>query len=78
MRDALQPSMNALISNELFRHSDVAVKISVASCIAEITRITAPDAPYDEEQMKVGTYLSMKQYFKKILCIECSLVDGFA
>ena len=29
------------------------VKVSVASCITEITRITAPDAPYDDEQMKV-------------------------
>ena len=28
------------------------VKISVLSCITEITRITAPDAPYGDEKMK--------------------------
>ncbi|KAK9983472.1 hypothetical protein SO802_032997 [Lithocarpus litseifolius] len=28
------------------------VKVSVVSCIIEITRITAPDAPYEDEQMK--------------------------
>ncbi|KAI7749512.1 hypothetical protein M8C21_001877, partial [Ambrosia artemisiifolia] len=34
------------------KHSDVDVKVAVASCISEITRITAPDAPYDDNQMK--------------------------
>ena len=28
------------------------VKVSVVSCIIEITRIIAPDAPYKDEQMK--------------------------
>ena len=28
------------------------VKVSVLSCIIKITRITAPDAPYKDEQMK--------------------------
>ena len=28
------------------------VKVSVLFCITEITRITAPDAPYDDEKMK--------------------------
>jgi hypothetical protein len=53
MQDALLPSMKALISIELLRHSEMDVKVSVASCITEITRITAPDAPYDDDQMKV-------------------------
>ena len=53
MQDALLPSLKALISNELLRHAEMDVKVSVASCITEITRITAPDAPYDDEQMKV-------------------------
>ncbi|XP_010265626.1 PREDICTED: micronuclear linker histone polyprotein-like [Nelumbo nucifera] len=52
MQTALCPSMKALIANELLRHSDMDVKVAVASCISEITRITAPDAPYDDEQMK--------------------------
>lgn len=53
MKDALLPSMKALITIELLRHSDMDVKVSVASCITEITRITAPNAPYNDEQMKV-------------------------
>ncbi|KAL1292689.1 hypothetical protein AAHE18_19G016000 [Arachis hypogaea] len=52
IQEALVPSMKALISDELLRHTDEDVKISVTSCIAEITRITAPDTPYDDEQMK--------------------------
>ncbi|KAG6698147.1 hypothetical protein I3842_08G006500 [Carya illinoinensis] len=52
MQSALSPSLKALIDDKLFRHSDADVKVAVASCISEITRITAPDAPYDDNQMK--------------------------
>ncbi|CAN1806222.1 Sister chromatid cohesion protein PDS5 homolog C [Linum perenne] len=52
MKSALAPSLNALITDQLFRHSDVDINVAVASCISEITRITAPDAPYDDDQMK--------------------------
>ncbi|KAG7973368.1 hypothetical protein I3843_07G224100 [Carya illinoinensis] len=52
MQNALSPSLKALVGDQLFRHSDVDVKVAVASCISEITRITAPDAPYDDDQMK--------------------------
>ncbi|XP_060216305.1 sister chromatid cohesion protein PDS5 homolog C isoform X2 [Lycium barbarum] len=52
MHDALSPLMKALVANDLLRHSDLDVKVAVASCISEITRITAPDAPYDDDKMK--------------------------
>ncbi|KAJ4707792.1 Sister chromatid cohesion PDS5 B-B [Melia azedarach] len=52
MQNALSPSQRALVADKLLRHEDVDVKVAVASCISEITRITAPDAPYDDEQMK--------------------------
>ncbi|XP_010275763.1 PREDICTED: neurofilament heavy polypeptide-like [Nelumbo nucifera] len=52
MQAALCPSLKALVAIELLRHSDMDVKVAVASCISEITRITAPDAPYDDDQMK--------------------------
>ena len=52
MRDELFPSVKALITNKLLRHAEMDVKISVVSCIIEITRITALDAPYKDEQMK--------------------------
>ncbi|KDP33524.1 hypothetical protein JCGZ_07095 [Jatropha curcas] len=52
MQDALAPSLKALVADQLFKHLNVDVRVAVASCISEITRITAPDAPYDDEQMK--------------------------
>ena len=53
MRDAFLPSVKALITNKLLRHAEMDdVKVSVISCIIKITRITAPDAPYKDEQMK--------------------------
>lgn len=54
--------MKALVGGKLFKHSDVDVKVAVTACISEITRITAPDAPYDDEQMKVCNYL--------VVCLE--------
>ena len=53
MQNALSPSLKALVADQLLRHADADVKVAVASCISEITRITAPDAPYDDDQMKV-------------------------
>ena len=52
MRGALLPSMKALITDKLLRHAEMDVKDSVASCIIEITGISAPDAPHKDEQMK--------------------------
>lgn len=57
MQNALSPSLTALISDALLRHADVDVKVAVASCISEITRITAPEAPYEDDQMKVCTVI---------------------
>lgn len=47
------------------------VKVSVLCCITEITRITAPDAPYDDEQMKVTmTTHEHSEDFKVILYVQ--------
>ncbi|KAL0009876.1 hypothetical protein SO802_004984 [Lithocarpus litseifolius] len=45
------PSVKALITNKLLRHAEMDVKVSIVSCLVEITRITAPNAPYKDEQM---------------------------
>lgn len=58
IQKAYSPSMKALLEEPLLRHSDVDVKVAIASCISEITRITAPEAPYNDEQMKVWGYIS--------------------
>ncbi|KAK8916174.1 hypothetical protein KSP39_PZI023114 [Platanthera zijinensis] len=52
MSDALSPVMNSLTTNELLNHPEGDVKVFVAACINEITRITAPDAPYSDSLMK--------------------------
>ncbi|KAL5074441.1 hypothetical protein RYX36_013425 [Vicia faba] len=52
MRTALEPTLKALVEHRLLRHPNTDVQVALASCITEITRITAPDAPYDDDQMK--------------------------
>ncbi|KDP41978.1 hypothetical protein JCGZ_26996 [Jatropha curcas] len=61
---ALSPSRNALVSDKLLRHSDTDVKVSVAVCISEIMRITAPNAPYGDEQMKEVFHLILAVFQK--------------
>ncbi|KAI3727153.1 hypothetical protein L1987_66963 [Smallanthus sonchifolius] len=52
MQSALVPPMGALIADELIKHLEIDVRISVASCLCEIARITAPETPYKDEVMK--------------------------
>ncbi|KAL6498278.1 hypothetical protein OROGR_028675 [Orobanche gracilis] len=52
MHTALSPLMKALVMEELLKHSDADVQVGIASCISEVTRITAPDAPYNDDKMK--------------------------
>ncbi|RLM79722.1 hypothetical protein C2845_PM12G11910 [Panicum miliaceum] len=51
--NAIRPATKALVRKELMGHTDPDVRLAVASCISEITRITAPDAPYDDDAMRV-------------------------
>ncbi|XP_025885494.1 sister chromatid cohesion protein PDS5 homolog C-like [Solanum lycopersicum] len=55
MRDAFRPAMEALVADGLLRHCDMDLKVSVASCISEIMRITAPDQPYKDSILKAST-----------------------
>lgn len=52
MVQSLQPLLHAIVKPELLKHQDREVKLFVASCICEITRITAPEAPYDDDVLK--------------------------
>lgn len=58
VRDAFQPAREALAADGLLRHPDIDVKVSVASCISEIMRITAPDQPYDDRIIQANTTLT--------------------
>lgn len=44
----------ALGSRNLIAHKDAGVKAKTASCLVEILRLCAPDAPFTEEQIQVS------------------------
>ncbi|CAA0836537.1 binding [Striga hermonthica] len=50
--DSMQPLVNAVAKPEYLQHQDREVKLFLASCVCEITRITAPEAPYDDNVFK--------------------------
>ncbi|CAI0440273.1 unnamed protein product [Linum tenue] len=52
MLESMQPFLTAIVKSELLKHQDRDVKLLVATCICEITRITAPVAPYSDDILK--------------------------
>lgn len=52
MLESMQPFLNAIAKEELLKHQDRDVKVLVATCICEITRITAPEAPYNDDVLR--------------------------
>ncbi|KAL3614925.1 hypothetical protein CASFOL_040586 [Castilleja foliolosa] len=50
--ESMQPLLNAIAKPEFLRHQDREVKLLLASCICEVTRITAPEPPYDDDTLK--------------------------
>ncbi|BBN05523.1 sister chromatid cohesion protein PDS5 [Marchantia polymorpha subsp. ruderalis] len=49
---AMKACTEALVLPSLLRHKDKDVKLLVASCISEIMRIVAPEAPYEDDVLK--------------------------
>uniref|UniRef100_A0A6M2FAS3 Aminotransferase-like plant mobile domain-containing protein n=1 Tax=Populus davidiana TaxID=266767 RepID=A0A6M2FAS3_9ROSI len=81
MQRAVEVAMKALMAKELLNHSDVDVKVSVASCFNHILIITALTFSYDDEQMKEILQLivasfenisdtSSPSYHKRVLILE--------
>ncbi|WCJ28194.1 hypothetical protein M5689_009901 [Euphorbia peplus] len=60
--ESMKPFQDAIVMPEYLKHQDRDVKLLVATCICEITRITAPEAPYSDDVLKeifhliVGTF----------------------
>lgn len=54
MLESMQPFLDAVVKPELLKHQDRDVKLLVATCVCEITRITAPEAPYSDDVLKVN------------------------
>ncbi|CAI9780025.1 unnamed protein product [Fraxinus pennsylvanica] len=65
--EALLPLMTALVTDELSQHTDANVQVSVAFCINELTRISAPDSPYNDDRMK-GIFGLFMVAFEKLSC----------
>ncbi|KAL0739306.1 hypothetical protein Bca4012_015516 [Brassica carinata] len=84
MQNALSPLMKALVAGKLFEHSDVDVRVAVAACISEITRITAPEAPYDDDQMKevfklfVSSFENLPDYYSRSYPKRISILETVA
>ncbi|CAN6201777.1 unnamed protein product [Urochloa humidicola] len=55
--EAVQPSLKAVTREEFLKHEDEDVQVLLATCFCEITRITAPDAPYDDDVLRDVFYL---------------------
>ncbi|CAN6381241.1 unnamed protein product [Urochloa humidicola] len=53
MHNTLRPTIAVFITNELLEHPDPNVKVVVTFYLTEVTRITAPEAPYDDDVIKV-------------------------
>ncbi|KAF8021648.1 hypothetical protein BT93_G1943 [Corymbia citriodora subsp. variegata] len=65
--DALLPVMKGLIAEAPFKNSNGDVRVTVASCFSEILRITSPQQPFNDKQMKeifqlIVEVLSMLSY----------------
>ncbi|XP_061339796.1 sister chromatid cohesion protein PDS5 homolog A-like isoform X2 [Gastrolobium bilobum] len=60
--ESMKPFIDAIVKPELLKHQDRDVKLLLATCVCEITRITAPEAPYSDDILKdtfqliVGTF----------------------
>ncbi|RZB64213.1 Sister chromatid cohesion protein PDS5-like B isoform B [Glycine soja] len=60
--ESMKPFFGAIVKPELLKHQDSDIKLLVATCLCEITRITAPEAPYSDDVLKdifqliVGTF----------------------
>ena len=69
--EAIQPCLTAVVRKELLKHQDQDVKVLLATCFCEITRITAPEAPYSDDVLRV-TLWSQKMLNKLLwLSLQC-------
>ncbi|XP_022558798.1 sister chromatid cohesion protein PDS5 homolog E-like isoform X2 [Brassica napus] len=64
VQNALRPLMKALVSAHLLRNRDSDVWVYVVSCLTEIMRITAPEVPYNDDQMKEIFKMTVRAFGK--------------
>ncbi|KAJ1259018.1 hypothetical protein BS78_10G121300 [Paspalum vaginatum] len=82
--ETIQPSLNAVTREELLKHEDEDVKVLLATCFCEITRITAPDAPYDDDVLRdifyliVGTFRGLKDVNSQSFAMRVAILETVA
>ncbi|GLJ16209.1 hypothetical protein SUGI_0271310 [Cryptomeria japonica] len=67
---ALVPTVTFLGQRKWLKHSDDDIRVIVTSCLSEITRILAPQVPYDDNTMKEVLHL-MVDSFQDLDNIRC-------
>ncbi|KAH0452769.1 hypothetical protein IEQ34_017093 [Dendrobium chrysotoxum] len=78
--NAVEPAMKALIAKDLLRHSDMNVKVSIASCLSGIT----PNAPYDDDIMKeifgliIGAFKTLDEMLSRSFSKRVSIFETVA
>lgn len=53
MKASLDSLVKALVLPALIKHKDKDVRLLTMTCIMEILRIVAPDAPYSDKELQV-------------------------
>ncbi|KAH9298700.1 hypothetical protein KI387_030382, partial [Taxus chinensis] len=62
---AMNPLVTHLARSNLLRHDEMDARLLVVTCISEVTRITAPNLPYDDTTME-EVYELMIENFQKL------------
>ncbi|KAJ7523458.1 hypothetical protein O6H91_18G050900 [Diphasiastrum complanatum] len=81
---ALKPCMDALILPSILKHKDKDVRVLVATCLSEIMRIRAPDAPYNDDilqeifQLIVSTFQGLDEVASPAFARRVSILDTVA
>ncbi|KAK1381038.1 hypothetical protein POM88_027782 [Heracleum sosnowskyi] len=84
IQNAHSQCMAALVADPLLRHTDADVQVAVASCIIEIMRITAPDVPYSDNQLKevfqliVSSFANLSDMSSRSYDKRVSILETFA
>lgn len=82
--ESMKPFLNAIVKPELLKHQDRDVKLLVATCVCEITRITAPEAPYSDDVLKdifqliVSTFSGLSDISSPSFGMEVAMLDTLA
>lgn len=68
-KDSLNEVARDLVHPKIMRHSSESVRALAVCCLADILRLYAPDAPYDESELKVYIYQNSLAIVSILTCM---------